>query len=120
MRSEAYNLFIAQLGACTRSLNAEIKQQIIDVNAVDTGLMKNTTKVKITYDEKTDVFTIQDADGIKTTDYYIFVDKGTKFITPRNITDKFLKRPKVVAALDKLLDRYIDWIIDRQFEVNAI
>ena len=84
-------LFISQLGAATRTVNAEIKKQIIEVGAVDTGRMKNVTKVKVGY-------------------------KGTIYIKAREITDKTLERPKVQAALDKLFDKWMDYMIDRQFE----
>jgi len=109
----AKHLFISQLGACTRTINAEIKKQIIEVGAVDTGRMKNNTKVKVGYIFNRDVFTIQ---SINTTDYYIFVDKGTIYIKAREITDKTLDRKRVQDALDKVYDKWIDYMIDRQFD----
>ena len=114
--SATKSLFISQLGAATRSLNAEIKKTIISVKAVDTGRMKNNTKVKIEYNFTTNRFTITQS-GIKSTFYYIFVDEGTIHIKPRNITDKTLNKAKVQAAFDKLFDKWTDYIIDRQFEV---
>jgi hypothetical protein len=114
MRSPEYNQFISQLGATTRVLNAEIKKQIVDVKAVRTGRMKNNTKVKIEYNDEKQQFTIYD---VNSTFYYIFVDKGTKFITPREITDKTMNRDKVQKALDKLFDVWIDWMVAREFEV---
>jgi len=110
-------LFISQLGATTRVLNAEIKKQIVDVKAVRTGRMKNNTKVKVGYDFNRDVFTIK---SVKSTNYYIFVDEGTIYIKARNITDKTLERTKVEVALDKLYDKWMDYMIDRQFEANGI
>jgi len=109
----ARNLFISQLGACTRTLNAEIKKQIKEVGAVRTGRMKNTTKVKVSYDFNREVFTIK---SVNSTDYYIFVDKGTIHIKARNITDKTLDRAKVQAALDRLYEKWIEWMVERQFE----
>ena len=112
-------LFIEQLGACTRTINAEIKKQIIEVGAVRTGRMKNTTKVKVGYDFGRDIFFIKD---VNSQFYYIFVDKGTKNkdgsirIKARDITDKTFNRPRVQEALDKVYDKWIDWLIDRQFE----
>jgi len=120
MRSPEYNKFISQLGATTRVLNAEIKKQIVDVKAVRTGRMKNNTKVKIEYNDEKQQFTIYD---VNSTFYYIFVDKGTKNadktwrITPRKITDKTMDRDRVIRALDKLYDVWIDWMIAREFEV---
>ena len=109
------NIFISQLGATTRSLNAEIKKTIIKVKAVDTGRMKNNTKVKVNYNFNKDVFTITQ---VNSTDYYIFVDEGTIHIKPRKITDKTLRKPKVQKSLDKLFDKWMDYMIDRQFETN--
>jgi hypothetical protein len=114
--SATKSLFVSQLGATTRKLNAEIKKTIIQVKAVDTGRMKNNTKVKIMYDFTTDKFTITQG-GVSSTFYYIFVDEGTIHIKPRNITDKTLNKPTVLIALDKLFDKWIDYIIDRQFEL---
>lgn len=113
----AYSLFISQLGACTRTINAEIKKQIVEVGAVRTGRMKNNTKVKVSYDFDRDVFTIKSVDS---TFYYIFVDQGTVHIKPRRITDKTMDREKVRSALDKLYDKWIDYIVERQSEVAGI
>ena len=104
----------SQLGATARILNAEIKKQIVDVKAVDTGRMKNNTKVKVTYVESEEMFKVT---SINSTPYYIFVDKGTRFIMPREITEKMLKRDKVVKAFDKLFDVYAEYLIDREFEI---
>ena len=114
--SESKARFISQLGAATRSLNAEIKKTIIQVKAVDTGRMKNNTKVKIEYDFNKDKFIIQNS-GVNSTFYYIFIDEGTIHIKPRRITDKTLNRAKVQAALDKLWSKWADYMIDRQFEL---
>jgi hypothetical protein len=114
--SASKSAFISQLGATTRKLNAEIKKTIIQVKAVDTGRMKNNTKVNIMYNFTTDKFTITQG-GVSSTFYYIFVDEGTIHIKPRDITDKTLNKQVVQLALDKLFDKWIDYIIDRQFEV---
>jgi hypothetical protein len=106
--------FNSQLGACTRTVNAEIKKTIVQVKAVRTGRMKNTTKVKIDFDFNTEVFTIK---GLKTTFYFKFVDLGTIYIKPRNITQKTLAKDNVQKAFNKLYDVWIDYQIDREFEV---
>jgi hypothetical protein len=113
--TEAKARFISQLGAATRSLNAEIKKTIIQVKAVDTGRMKNNTKIKIEYNFNTDKFTFTEG-GVKSTDYYIFVDEGTIHIKARKITEKTLNKQKVQLALDKLWDKWMDYMIDKQFE----
>jgi hypothetical protein len=106
--------FIAQLGACTRTVNAEIKKQIVEVGAVRTGRMKNNTKVKVDYDFNKELFTIKD---VNSTFYYKFVDEGTVHIAPRKITEKTLDRTKVDKAFAKLYDVWIEWLINREFEV---
>ena len=79
--------------------------------------MKNTTKVKVGYDFGRDIFFIKD---VNSQFYYKFVDEGTRFIKPRDITDKTFNRPRVQEALDKVYDKWVDWyfgdIIDRQFK----
>jgi hypothetical protein len=109
--------FISQLGACTRTVNAEIKKQIVEVGAVRTGRMKNTTKVKVDYDFAKDMFTIRD---INSTFYYKFVDEGTSRIAPRKITEKTLDRDRVDKAFAKLYDVWIEWMIDREFQVYGV
>lgn len=114
--STTKSLFISQLGACTRSLNAELKKTIIQVRAVDTGRMKNNAKVKITYDFKKDKFFIQESDMAKKVFYYLYVDQGTIHIKAREITEKTINKEKVQKALDKLFDKWMDYMIDRQFD----
>lgn len=109
--------FISQLGACTRTLNAEIKKTIIDVKAVRTGRMKNTTKVKVDYDFDKEIFSIK---SVNSTFYFKFVDKGTVYISPRNITTKTLEKPNVVKALDKLYGVWADYMVDREFEIIGL
>lgn len=108
--------FISQLGAATRSINAEIKKTIIKVGAVDTGRMKNNTKVKIEYDFSKDEFYFTEG-GIRSTFYYPFVDEGTRHIKAREITQKTLMSDKVQKALDKVFDKWTDYMIDKQFEI---
>ena len=113
--SSTKSIFISQLGAATRSINAEIKKTIIQVKAVDTGRMKNNTKVKLEYNFSKDVFLFTEG-GIRSTSYYIFVDEGTVHIKAREITQKTLNKPKVQKALDKVFDKWMDYMIDKQFE----
>jgi len=118
--STAKSAFISQLGAATRSINAEIKKTIIQVKAVDTGRMKNNTKVKLEYDFAKDQFTFTEG-GIRSTFYYPFVDEGTRYIKAREITQKTLRKPKVQKALDKVFDKwteyYFEKILDEQFDL---
>ncbi len=112
--SSTKSIFISQLGATTRKINAQIKKTIIQVKAVDTGRMKNNTKVKLGYNFAKDEFTIVQ---VNSTDYYIFVDEGTIRIKPRKITEKTIDKKQVLVSLEKLFDKWIDYMIDRQFEL---
>ena len=114
MKSRA--ALIAQMGGTTRVLNAELKKTIIQVKAVDTGRMRNTVRVKITYDFQREIFYIQSSDMSEQVFYYLYVDQGTINIRPRDITDKTLNKPNVQASLDKLYGKWIDYLTDRQFE----
>jgi len=114
MKSRA--ALIAQMGGTTRVLNAELKKTIIQVKAVDTGRMRNTVRVKITYDFQRERFYIQSSDMADQVFYYLYVDQGTINIRPRDITDKTLNKPNVQASLDKLYGKWIDYLTDRQFE----
>jgi len=114
--------FYQRLGTATRVLNTEIKKEIISQKAVDTGRMKNVTKVKINYLEQKWTIQIQD---LKTTDYFKYVNKGfsKKYKggkKRRDIVGKFTKRPKFNEQMDKLLDAQIDWLMESQFTANGI
>ena len=119
---ELRNIFYQRLGTATRVLNTEIKKEIEDQKAVDTGRMKNTTKVKINYLEQKWIIQIQD---LKTTDYFKYVNKGfsRKYYNGkkrRDIVGKFVKRSKFEEQIDKLIDAQIDWLMESQFKVNGI
>ena len=105
-------------GTATRILNLEIKKEIVRQNAVDTGRMRNVSKiVNLKWNENNDdiAFTID------STFYYPKVDvtrarkwKGGK--VPRDISAAFIKRDKVVEQLDKLVEVIFEFRIDQQFQ----
>lgn len=97
-----------RLGTATVVLNAEITKQIVEVNAVDTGRMRNVSFLKIIWSRNSTEFSIK----VNSTKYYKYVDEGTKHITPREITKKLVERSKVkdqFAKLSKALVEYIIW-----------
>ena len=96
-----------RLGTATSVLNSEITKQIVEVNAVDTGRMRNVSIVKIIWQRDSTKFSIE----IDSTFYYKFVDKGTKHITPREITKKLIKRPKVKEQFAKVAKALVEYII---------
>lgn len=105
-------------GTATRVLNTEIRKEIIRQNAVDTGRMRNVTKVvDLDWNEQNDQVTF----SFDTTFYYKFVQgrparKWKNATVPRNITEAFWKRDKVVDQVDKLVEVIFEYRIDQQFQ----
>ena len=115
---EAYNKFIQTLGTATMVLNSEMKKEIIDQKAVDTGRMKNNTKLKIDWKSQRWTITIQD---LKTTEYFKYVNKGfsKKYYNGkkrRDIVGKFVKRTKFEQQVDKMIEAQADWLMELQFK----
>ena len=109
-----------RLGTATRVLNTEIKKEIVRQKAVDTGRMRNVSKViDLKWEESKDDFDMI----IKSTDYYKYVDEGLsrKWFNRkrrRNITKAFLKRDKVKDQLNKLMSVIFEYRIDQQFKTR--
>jgi hypothetical protein len=119
---EARNRFYQRLATTTRVLNVEIKNEIVDQNAVDTGRMKNTTKVKVSHLDQQWIIRISD---LKTTYYFKYVDQGLsrKYYNRtkrRNILGNFMKRKKVEDALEKLVDAQVEWLLENQFKTVGL
>lgn len=107
-----------RLGVATRVMNTEIKKEIVRQNAVDTGRMRNVTRiVKLRWEENEDDFRMD----ISSTEYYKFVDekparKWKNGRVPRNITKAFMKRDKVKDQIEKLYGVLFEYRIDQQFK----
>lgn len=115
---EAYNKFIQTLATATMVLNSEMKKEIIDQKAVDTGRMKNNTKLKIDWQSQRWTITIQD---LKTTEYFKYVTKGfsKKYHNGkkrRDIVGNFVKRTKFEQQVDKMIEAQADWLMELQFK----
>lgn len=106
------------IGTATRVLNTEIKKEIIRQDAIDTGRMRNVSKVvNVRWDEAKDDISLE----ISSTYYYKFVDEGysKKWHSgqiKRNITKAFMKREKVVNQLEKVVAKIFEFRIDQQFQ----
>ena len=104
-------------GTATRVLNTEIKKEIIRQDAIDTGRMRNVSKiVNLKWDEATDDISLE----IKSTFYYKFVDEGKSRKwkngpVNRNITQAFMKREKVIDQLEKMVIAIFEYRVDQQF-----
>ena len=109
-----------RLGTATRVMNTEIKKEIIRQLAVDTGLMKNVTKiVNLHWNDVNDK--IEFEVDYNRAFYYIYVDNGfsKKWYggkKRRNITDAFMKRDKVKDQIEKLIGVIFEYRIDEQFK----
>lgn len=105
------------IATATRVLNTEIRKEIIRQDAIDTGRMRNVTKiVKLRWDDNTDDLTMD----IDSTFYYKFVDEGTSKKwkagkVKRNLTKAFMKREKVIDQLEKVVIKIFEFRIDQQF-----
>lgn len=107
-----------RLGTATRVMNTEIKKEIIRQKAVDTGRMKNVSRiVKLHWSEEKDDIDMD----ISSTFYYQYVDEGRSRKwkngrVNRDITKAFLKREKVKEQIDKLVRVIFEYRIDQQFK----
>ena len=105
-------------GTATRILNLEIKKEIVRQNAVDTGRMRNVSKiVNLKWNENNDDVSF----SIDSTFYYQWVEKKParkwkNAKVPRDISAAFIKRDKVVEQLDKLVEVIFEYRIDQQFQ----
>lgn len=105
------------IGTATRVLNTEIKKEIIRQDAIDTGRMRNVSRiVNLKWDEEKDDMSME----ISSTFYYKFVDEGKSRKwkngkVNRNITKAFMKREKVLNQLEKVVAKIFEYRIDQQF-----
>lgn len=104
----------------TKVFNSEIKKEIIRQDAIDTGRMRNVSKiVNVKWNEQKDDITLD----IDSTFYYQFVDEGKSKKwksgrVNRNITKAFMKRDKVLDQIEKLIVVIFEYRIDQQFEAK--
>ena len=118
-----------RLGTATRVMNTEIKKEIIRQKAVDTGRMKNVSRiVKLHWSEEKDDI---DMDISSTFYYHGINENGTKWKeggvdvrksrkwkggkVNRNITKAFMKREKVKQQIEALIKVIFEYRIDQQF-----
>lgn len=107
-----------RLGTATRVMNTEIKKEIIRQDAIDTGRMRNVSRiVKLHWSETKDDIDMD----ISSTYYYVYVDEGRSRKwkngkVNRDITKAFLKRPKVRQQIDALIRVIFEYRIDQQFK----
>ena len=77
-------------------LNDKIKDVIVQVNAIDTGNMFNSTFFSIAYTSETDFKIV-----LNTVEYFKYVDEGTQYITARNILKQTLEDSNVRNAIKR-------------------
>jgi hypothetical protein len=100
---EARARYFSLLGSSSRVFDRILKEVIVEVDAIDTSWMKNTSVIRMQEREERHVF------KINTTFYFKFVDRGTSRITPREIIKKWEKRPEVKVQIRKVLTAYEVW-----------
>jgi hypothetical protein len=94
------------LNEISRDLTSAIQQVIEQEALVDTGLLRDTIEVRIDPNSLNIDILAQE--------YYTYLDDGTRYIRPRNITDKFIQSPFYLAATNRLeeaLDNYFQNLI---------
>jgi len=106
-----------RIGTATRVFNTEIKKEIIRQDAIDTGRMRNVSKI---VNVKWDVMSNDIEMQIDSTFYYVYVDegysrkwKGGK--VKRNLTKAFMKREKVLDQIEKIAAITMEYQIDQMF-----
>jgi len=106
-----------RIGTATRVFNTEIKKEIIRQDAIDTGRMRNVSKI---VNVKWDVMSNDIEMQIDSTFYYIYVDegysrkwKGGK--VKRDLTKAFMKREKVLDQIEKIAAISMEYQIDQTF-----
>ena len=101
--TEARARYWSLLGSSSRVFDRILKEVIVEVDAIDTSWMKNTSVIRMHDRGDRHVF------KINTTFYFKFVDRGTSRITPREIIKKWEKRPEVKEQIRKVLSAYEAW-----------
>ena len=106
-----------RIGTATRVFNTEIKKEIIRQDAIDTGRMRNVSKI---VNVKWDVMSNDIEMQIDSTYYYVFVDEGFSRKwkagkVKRNITKAFMKREKVLDQIEKISAISMEYQIDQMF-----
>jgi len=103
---EAYNEYVRALGTATRSMSASIKKSIKFKDAIDTGRMKNVSIVKIVTDKTDKMPKYMEID---TTFYYKFVDQGTRYISPREITKHMRGTKEWKREMKRVMTAWSKW-----------
>jgi len=106
-----------RIGTATRVFNTEIKKEIIRQDAIDTGRMRNVSKI---VNVKWDVMSNDIEMQIDSTFYYVFVDEGLSRKwksgkVKRDLTKAFMKREKVLDQIEKIAAISIEYQIDQTF-----
>lgn len=106
-----------RIGTATRVFNTEIKKEIIRQDAIDTGRMRNVSKI---VNVKWDVMSNDIEMQIDSTFYYVYVDEGYSRKwkagkVKRNLTKAFMKREKVLDQIEKIAAITMEYQIDQMF-----
>jgi hypothetical protein len=103
---QAYNEFMASVQNANAVFNSLIKRAITEVVGVDSGKLKNTSSVFIELENQTMMPIGVD---INTTDYYKFLDKGTKHIKAKNITQRFMDYEEFKVQMRIVMAKWVKW-----------
>jgi len=98
--------------ATRNKLAKALQQEIKKLGLIDYGTMYDSVRISAMQSDNFNNITIT----VNVMYYYFFQDEGTIYITPQNITDKWLASPAVQTITAEIMQDFIRW----QFEVYPL
>jgi hypothetical protein len=94
--------------ATRNKLAKALQQEIRALGLVDTGALYDSVRISAMTGDELNRINIT----VNVLYYYFFLDEGTIYIAPQNITDKWLASSRVQSIISEVVQEYISW----QFE----
>lgn len=110
-----HNEFMASVENANMVLDGLIKRAITETVGVDSGRLRDTSFAFIELENGTQKPIGVD---IKTTDYYKFLDKGTRHIDAKNITERFKSYDEFKVQMRTVVAKWVKW--QTAIEINTI
>ena len=103
-----YKVKYATRNKLARALQQEVKQ----LGLIETGALYDSIRISAMQSDNFNNITIT----VNALYYFFFLDKGTIYIAPQRIIDKWLASPTVQAITAEIMQDFIRW----QFEVYPL
>jgi hypothetical protein len=94
--------------ATRNKLAKALQQEVRKLGLVDTGALYDSIRISAMTGDEFNRIDIT----VNALYYYFFLDEGTVYIDPYNITDSWLNSSRVQAIISEIVQEYIQW----QFE----